>query len=464
MTVEATTGPGLRRGVRLDFDRVRQQPVLLYPEGVLMLNSTAAAVVERCDARRTAGEIAADLATSYTGVTTESVARVLADLEGRGVLGTGPEVHASVPAPAGGLGVHPPPRSPAPLGMLAELTYRCPLQCTYCANPLNLADFRDELDTPTWLSVFEQARELGVLQLHLSGGEPALRRDLTDLVAGAHRLGLYTNLVTSGVSLNSARLHALVDAGLDHFQLSIQDSDATSADAIAGRSAHDRKLEVAKTVRELGLPLTINVVLHRGNVGRLVQLAELAARLGADRLELAHTQFYGWALRNRAALLPSHEQVLRADSDMALVRERFGDRFEIVYVQADYYDPRPKPCNYGWGSRQLVVTPNGDTLPCLAAGTLPDIDTPSVRTGTVASIWYESSAFNRFRGTSWLPEPCQGCAFKEVDFGGCRCQAFQLTGDAAVTDPVCDLSDQHDLVLSQLDLTERPLAVPRRMH
>jgi pyrroloquinoline quinone biosynthesis protein E len=196
----------------------------------------------------------------------------------------------------------------------------------------------------------------------------------------------------------------------------------------------------------------------------LVQLAELADRLGADRLELAHTQFYGWALRNRAALLPSRDQVQRADADMALVRERFGDRFEIVYVQADYYDPRPKPCNYGWGARQLVVTPNGDTLPCLAAGTLPGFDTPSVRTGTLASIWHDSPAFNRFRGTSWLPAPCQGCAFKEIDFGGCRCQAFQLTGDPAVTDPVCDLSDQHALVLQQLDVVDRPPAVPRRMH
>jgi pyrroloquinoline quinone biosynthesis protein E len=451
--------PGLRRGVRLADDLVRGRPVLLYPEGVLFLNETAAAVVERCDTRRTADEIVADLSTGYTGV--EGVHALLADLAARGVVTTGPTAIPAVRRPGGTPGV--PPRMPAPLGLLAELTYRCPLQCTYCANPLNLGDYRDELDTSTWLRVFREAREAGVLQVHLSGGEPALRRDLVALVEGAHELGMYVNLITSGIGLSQARLATLRDSGLDHLQLSLQDAEAAPADAVAGRRAHDRKLAVAESVRALGLPLTVNAVLHRGNVGRLLGIAELGTRLGADRLELAHTQFYGWALRNQQALMPTREQVLQADQDAEVARRRFGNEVEIVYVRADYYSPRPKPCNYGWGARQLVVTPNGDTLPCLAAAQLPGIDVPSVRDQPVSAIWHESAAFTRFRGTDWLPEPCHGCALKEIDFGGCRCQAYQLTGDAAVTDPACELSDLHHLVTDRQPALRPPLAVPRRM-
>ncbi|MFF1615424.1 pyrroloquinoline quinone biosynthesis protein PqqE [Amycolatopsis sp. NPDC058278] len=460
MTVTAESRLGLRPGVRMEFDPVRGRPVLLFPEGVLLLNETAMAVLSRCDTRRSVAEVVDDLATEYAGVSAGSVLRTLADFANRGLVGEPPDAR---PAP-----VSPKPsavpverRSPVPLGLLAELTYRCPLQCTYCANPLNLADYRDELDTATWLDVFAQARALGVLQLHLSGGEPGLRRDLVDLVAAAHRLGLYTNLVTSGISLNATRVAGLAEAGLDHFQLSLQDAEAAPADRIAGRAAHERKLAVAEAVRAAGLPLTINVVLHRGNVGHIPAIAELAGRLGADRLELAHTQFYGWALRNRAALMPSREQVERAARDVAGVRERYG--YEVVHVAADYYDPRPKPCNYGWGARQLTVTPNGHVLPCLAAETLPGLEIPSVHLDPLERIWHESPAFRKFRGTDWLPDPCGSCALKEIDFGGCRCQAYQLTGDATVTDPVCDLSEHHDLVLDGVArLTPEP-AVPRRM-
>jgi pyrroloquinoline quinone biosynthesis protein E len=460
MTVTAESRLGLRRGVRVGFDPVRGRPVLLFPEGVLLLNETAVAVLSRCDTRRSVTEIVDDLATEYAGVSAASVLRTLADLDRRGLVGEVPDARPApvFPRPAGGSVER---RSPVPLGLLAELTYRCPLQCTYCANPLNLADYRDELDTAAWLDVFAQARALGVLQLHLSGGEPGLRRDLVDLVAAANRLGLYTNLVTSGISLNAPRIAGLADAGLDHFQLSLQDAEAAPADQVAGRAAHERKLVVAEAVRAAGLPLTINVVLHRANVGHIPAIAELADRLGADRLELAHTQFYGWALRNRASLMPTREQVDRAARDVAEVRERYG--FEVVHVAADYYDPRPKPCNYGWGARQLTVTPDGRVLPCLAAETLPGLEVPSVRAGSLADIWYESPAFRKFRGTAWLPEPCSGCALKEIDFGGCRCQAYQLTGDATVTDPVCDLSEHHDLVLAgTAELTPEP-AVPRRM-
>ncbi|MGK3206144.1 pyrroloquinoline quinone biosynthesis protein PqqE [Amycolatopsis sp. MEPSY49] len=460
MTVTAESRLGLRRGVRVEFDAVRGRPVLLFPEGVLLLNETAVAVLSRCDTRRSVTEIVDDLATEYAGVSTGSVLRTLADFESRGLVREGPEARPAPISPRPSE-TSAPLRSPMPLGLLAELTYRCPLQCTYCANPLNLADYRDELDTATWLDVLAQARDLGVLQLHLSGGEPGLRRDLVDLVAAAHRLGLYTNLVTSGISLNATRIAGLAEAGLDHFQLSLQDAEAAPADRIAGRAAHERKLAVAEAVRAAGLPLTINVVLHRGNVGHIPAIAELAAGLGAGRLELAHTQFYGWALRNRAALMPTREQVDQAAHDVAGVRERYG--FEVVHVAADYYDPRPKPCNYGWGARQLTVTPNGHVLPCLAAETLPGLEIPSVRSDSLERIWYESSAFRKFRGTDWLPDPCGSCALKEIDFGGCRCQAYQLTGDATVTDPVCELSEHHDLVLDGVARLSPEPAVPRRM-
>ncbi|WP_190813766.1 pyrroloquinoline quinone biosynthesis protein PqqE [Saccharopolyspora pogona] len=454
MDVTADSRPGLRRGVRFVHDRVRARHALLYPEGVLLLNDTAADIVSRCDTKRTVTDIVSELAAAYQGVTAESVLEMLADLARRRMLGAEPaEVAESGPQQED-------PRSGLPLGLLAELTYRCPLQCTYCSNPLNLADYQDELDTEDWLRVIEQARSIGVLQLHLSGGEPALRRDLVPLVAAARGLGMYTNLVTSGFSLPPKRLHELAEAGLDHIQLSVQDSAAMPADAIAGRRAHARKMIVARSIAETGLPMTVNAVLHRGNIARLLDIVELAADFGAERVELANTQFYGWALRNRAALMPRREQVQRADADATLARERYGDRLEIVYVTADYFSPRPKPCNYGWGNRQLTVAPNGDVLPCLAAGQLPGLDAPSVRDSTLEAVWFDSAAFNRFRGTEWMPDPCRSCALKDVDFGGCRCQAYQLVGDAAVTDPACSLSEHHDLIRTEFQ--PQP-AVPRRI-
>ncbi|MEU6262356.1 pyrroloquinoline quinone biosynthesis protein PqqE [Saccharopolyspora shandongensis] len=454
MGVTLESRPGLRRGVRFVRDRVRSKHALLYPEGVLLLNDTAADIVRRCDSRRTVADIAGELAAAYQGATAESVLELLADLDRRRVLGAEPVGVAESGQQSGAA------RAGLPLGLLAELTYRCPLQCTYCSNPLNLADYRDELDTETWLRVIEQARSIGVLQLHLSGGEPALRRDLVALVAAAREHGMFTNLVTSGFSLPQRRLRELAAAGLDHVQLSVQDSAATSADVIAGRRAHDRKLDVARDIVAAGLPMTVNAVLHRGNIGRLLDIVELAVGFGAERVELANTQFYGWALRNRAALMPSREQVQQADADAAAARERYGDRLEIVYVAADYFSPRPKPCNYGWGNRQLAVAPNGDVLPCPAAAQLPELDVPSVRDSALDSIWFDSAAFNRFRGTEWMPDPCRSCALKDVDFGGCRCQAYQLVGDAAATDPACSLSEHHDLVRAEFE--PRP-AVPRRM-
>ncbi|SHG55460.1 pyrroloquinoline quinone biosynthesis protein PqqE [Streptoalloteichus hindustanus] len=353
-----------------------------------------------------------------------------------------------------------------PLGLLAELTHRCPLHCAYCSNPVQLVPAADELDTGQWRSVLDQARQLGVLQVHLSGGEPMSRRDLPALVEHAHALGCYVNLVTSGLSLTDATATELVAAGLDHVQLSIQDADARLADVIAGVRAHERKVAAAAVVRRLGLPLTVNAVLHRGNLDHVGAIVDLAERMGADRLELANTQFYGWALRNRAALLPTAAQLRAADVVVRAATERLAGQMEIAYVYSDYHERRPKPCMNGWGSRQLTVAPNGDVLPCPAAGSIEGLALENVRTRTLADIWYDSSSFNAYRGTGWMREPCRSCAFRDVDLGGCRCQAFLLTGDAANTDPVCSLSPHRevvDRVLSEQTALVPPPSVPRRM-
>ncbi|GIH06939.1 coenzyme PQQ synthesis protein E [Rhizocola hellebori] len=453
---------GVARGVRLEHDPIRGSDAILYPEGVLLVNETAGDIVRLCDGTRTGAQIAQELGRVYEGVTGASVASLLDDLVARRILvADGSGAPAEVKWRSGG--GHGQPRDPVPVGLLAELTYRCPLRCTYCANPVSLSDYAGELNTAEWQHVFEQARRLGVLQLHLSGGEPLLRRDLPELLRHARALGMYTNLITSGIPLAESGLAALADAGLDHFQLSIQDSEPDAARAVAGIDAHQRKLSVAAMVRRAGLPLTVNVVLHAGNVGRLAAIAQLAVEMGADRLELAHTQYYGWALRNRAVLMPSPAQIEAATEAVEEVRQRFGEAVEIVYVLPDYHTGSPKPCMNGWGSRQLVVAPNGDVLPCLAAAQLPDLETPSVRRETLAGIWYGSRAFNRFRGTDWLPEPCHSCALREVDFGGCRCQAFQITGDATATDPACRLSPHHHLLQATLLPGPAKVAVPRRL-
>jgi PqqA peptide cyclase len=453
-----STGIGLRTGVRLVWDEARDQYALLQPEGVGLLNETAAAVIAACDGRRGVEAITAAVGDEYDGVDRGEVASLVHALMNRGVLAEGGAAAVATTAAA------PPGTRPAPMpyGLLAELTYRCPLRCAYCSNPVDLGDGGTELDTGEWRDVFDQARALGVLQAHLSGGEPLARRDLADLVAHANRLGLYTNLVTSGVGLTPARLDALVVAGLDHVQLSIQDADASAADAMAGIRAHERKREVAALVRAQGLPLSINIVLHRHNVDRLEPIARYAAELGAERIELAHTQYYGWGLLNRAALLPSADQVARADEAAARVRAELTG-VEIVYVRPDYHDGVPKPCMNGWGSRQLVVTPAGQVLPCPAAAVL-GLPVADVRATSLSSTWYASEAFTRFRGTDWLGEPCRSCPRREVDFGGCRCQAYQVTGDASATDPVCALSPHHHLVTDLVGAAgSSDVLIPRRV-
>ena len=336
---------------------------------------------------------------------------------------------------------------PPPLGLLAELTHRCPLRCPYCSNPVELSRASAELDAATWGRVFREAAALGVLQLHLSGGEPAARRDLPEIVAHAASAGLYSNLITSGVTLDAERLRALAAAGLDHVQLSVQDAEAGSADRIGGlRGGHARKLDFARAVEAAGLPLTLNAVVHRQNLDRLGGLIDLALELGAGRLEVAHVQYYGWALRNRDALLPSRAQLDAATRTVTEARERLRGRLVIDYVVPDYHAKRPKACMGGWGRSFIAVSPAGRALPCHAAESLPGFDFPNVREHSLASIWAESEAFQRFRGTGWMPEPCRGCEHRERDWGGCRCQAFALTGDAAATDPACAHSPHHHLL------------------
>jgi PqqA peptide cyclase len=332
----------------------------------------------------------------------------------------------------------------SPLGLLAELTHRCPLGCPYCSNPIALDPRDDELDTATWARVFAEAAALGVLQVHLSGGEPGARRDLVAIAGAARTAGLYTNLITSAVGITAQTLRQLGDAGLDHVQISIQDSERGSADHIAGyRGAFERKRALAAEVVALKIPLTVNAVMHRANIERVGEMVELALALGASRVEIAHVQYYGWALKNRAALMPSAAQVERAAAAVEDLRKRHHGRIVIDAVVPDYYARLPKPCVGGWGRRSLNVTPSGKVLPCHAAESIPGLEFWSVREHALAEIWAHSPAFNAFRGTDWMQEPCRSCERREIDFGGCRCQAFALTGDARATDPVCHLSPRH---------------------
>ena len=362
----------------------------------------------------------------------------------------------------------PRPAAPRPYGLLAELTYRCPLACAYCSNPIELARYDDELDTAEWQRVFTEAADLGVLQCHLSGGEPLLRRDLPELVRTANGLGMYTNLVTSAIGLSRSRAEGLRAAGLDHVQVSVQADEPATSDRIAGIRSFERKVAACRLVRELGWPLTVNVVLHRQNIDRVAAILDLVEELQADRVELANTQYYGWAWKNRTALLPSREQLDRAEEIVTAARERLRGRMEVVHVLPDYYSRYPKPCMGGWAERQLTVAPDGNALPCPAAQTLP-LPRASVREASLAAIWTEHPLFTAYRGDSWMQDPCRTCDRKDLDLGGCRCQAFQLTGDAAATDPVCHLSPAHDLVEAAVETANRPgpvdvELVPRLRH
>jgi pyrroloquinoline quinone biosynthesis protein E len=340
----------------------------------------------------------------------------------------------------------------APIGLLAEITHRCPLQCPYCSNPLELEAPSAELTAPEWARVFEEAAALGVLQVHVSGGEPLARPDCVEIVSAAREQGLYVNLITAAVTLTPERADALLAAGVEHVQISLQDAEAAGCARITGSNrAFARKIEAAHLVVGRDLPLTLNAVVHRLNLDRVGAMIEIAREVGAGRIEIAHTQYYGWALRNRSALMPTRAQVERASEVVEEARERLAGRLAIDYVAPDYHAVRPKACMGGWGREILVVAPDGAVLPCHAAATVPGLRFERVRDRSLAEIWHRSEAFQRYRGTGWMRDPCRSCAHREEDWGGCRCQAMLLAGDAAEADPVCALSPRHGALRAELD-------------
>ena len=330
-----------------------------------------------------------------------------------------------------------------PLWLLAELTYRCPLHCPFCYNPVDYANDRTELTTEQWFDVMRQARQLGAAQLGFSGGEPLLRDDLEELVGEGRRLGFYTNLITSGIGLTESRLARMKELGLDHIQLSFQDSTRELNDFLSSTKTFDLKARVARLIKQYDYPMVLNVVLHRFNLDHVEKIIDMALEMGVEYLELANTQYYGWALVNRDQLMPTREQVARAERVVNECRARIGNRMRILFVVPDYFEERPKACMNGWGSVFLGIAPDGTALPCHAARTLPGIAFPNVRETSVHDIWYASGAFNRYRGDAWMKAPCRTCDDKARDFGGCRCQAYALTGEAANADPVCAKSARH---------------------
>lgn len=345
---------------------------------------------------------------------------------------------AATPAPATPPG--------APMWLLAELTYKCPLHCVFCSNPTNYADHLAEIGTEDWKRVFREARQMGAVQLGFSGGEPLLRDDLEELVAEARQLGYYTNLITSGIGLTEKRARALKDAGLDHIQLSFQDSTKELNDFLSSTRTFDHKNKVAAIIKSLGYPMVLNCVMHRYNLPHVGRIIEMAEAMGADYLELANTQYYGWAWLNRAALMPTPDELRAAEAIVDSHRERLAGRTKILWVSPDYVDAKPKPCMAGWGAVFMVIAPDGTALPCHSARMLPGFDFPKVTEHSIAGIWRDSDAFNRYRGTAWMSDTCLSCDQHPVDHGGCRCQAFLVTGDAAATDPVCPKSPDRPLI------------------
>ena len=335
-----------------------------------------------------------------------------------------------------------------PLALIAEVTHRCPLHCVYCSNPTQLTAAGNELSTKEWINVFRQAGKLGMLHAHFTGGEPLARADLTELIAAARAAGLYTNLITSGIGLNEQRLQMLVEAGLDHIQVSFQDSREDAANWIAGAKAHAHKIELSRAIRRHKIAFTVNLVVHRQNLDHLEGMIAFIEQLQPERVEVAHTQYYGWALANRAALMPTRMQLERAVAIISEAEKRLSGRIRIDSVVPDYYAKYPKACMGGWGRRLMLVNPSGKVLPCHAAEVLPGLSFENVRGKSLEWVWQESELFRKFRGEEWMPEPCRSCDRRGEDFGGCRCQAFLLTGDQKATDPACSLAPAHHLVES----------------
>lgn len=344
-----------------------------------------------------------------------------------------------------------PPDIRPPLWLLAELTYRCPLHCVFCSNPVDYARHENELSTEAWMRILAEARALGAVQLGFSGGEPLLRDDLETLVAHAHALGYYTNLITSGVGLTQARARALKDAGLDHIQLSFQDSTRELNDFISSTRTFELKSKVARIIKDLGYPMVLNCVMHRFNLPHVGRIIEMADRMGADYLELANTQYYGWAWLNREALMPTRDELRDAEAMVMAYRTKGSPRMRVLWVSPDYADAKPKPCMAGWGAVFMVVAPDGVALPCHSARMLPDLQFPNLQQTPVEKAWFESDAFNRYRGNDWMSAECRVCERQTQDLGGCRCQAFLVTGDATAADPVCPRSPSRPRIDAVLD-------------
>ena len=344
-----------------------------------------------------------------------------------------------------------------PLWVNAEITYKCPLHCVFCYNPLDYAStFKSELSTDDWLKVFRQSRDLGAVQLGLSGGEPLMRDDVEIMVSEASQMGYYVNLLTSGIGLTEKRISAFKEGGLGQIQLSFQDSTKELNDFLSSTKTFELKSKVAKLIKEHDYPMVLNVVLHRLNIDHMDQILEMAEAMGADHVELANSQYYAWALKNRSYLMPSEEQLRKAEETTNRFREKIGNKMKLYFIVPDYYANRPKACMNGWGSVFLNVAPDGLALPCHEARMLPGLTFPNVRDHHMEWIWNESPAFNAYRGESWMKEPCRSCDDRTKDFGGCRCQAFQLTGDATNTDPVCDKSEHHHIITEQVELAQKP--------
>ena len=346
---------------------------------------------------------------------------------------------------------------PKPFWLLAELTYACPLQCPYCSNPLDFAKHRkNELTTEQWLDVLRQARAMGATQLGFSGGEPLVRRDLEVLIDEARQLGYYSNLITSSIGMDEKRIKGFREAGLDHIQISFQASSAELNNYFAGTDSFKHKQEMAHLVKHYDYPMVLNVVLHRQNIDHIADILDMCAALEADYVELANTQYYGWGLHNRDQLMPTREQLEHADKVAGEYKERYQNQMKVIFVTPDYYADRPKACMNGWGNIFLTIAPDGAALPCHAARQLPGLEFPNVRDHSIEWIWNDSPDFNKFRGFDWMKEPCRSCPEKEKDFGGCRCQAYMLTGDAAMTDPVCSLSPDHGIVEQAIAQANEP--------
>jgi len=350
--------------------------------------------------------------------------------------------------------------APTPLALIAELTHRCPLHCVYCSNPLELAHRADELSTEVWTRVFREAAEAGVLQVDFTGGEPLARPDIVELVRAARDSGLYVNLITSGLPLDESRLDELVAAGLDHMQLSFQGASEDSANEISGTKAHAQKLRVLEWLRSRRVAVTLNFVIHRRNIDQIADMLALGESSSAGRIEFANVQYYGWAFTNRENLLPTRQQLDRSLEFLRSAEERLRGKIHIEFVVPDYYAKYPKACMGGWGQKLMLIAPNGDALPCHAAQIIPGLRFDNLKDRSLRDIWEKSEVFQKFRGEEWMPEPCKSCDRRTRDFGGCRCQAFLLTGETATTDPVCTLAPLRSLVDEIVTAANEPAAEP----